>query len=111
MTLLSERRGSVGGDLFAISWRIAGAVGVPLFAAAYFTTLIDPTAPAWVPLAVILGGLAVAGAAMFFVLRGMVAANPEPPVSERARTAGRRWEAEVAERQRRREAGLPEDDE
>ena len=89
-----------GGDLFAISWRIAFAVGVPLFLAAYVTTRLDPSAPSWQSLAVILIGLAVAGLGMFFVLRGLVAGTPQ--VSEAARAAGRKWEAEAREEERQR---------
>jgi predicted exporter len=89
-----------GGDLFAISWRIAFAVGVPLFLAAYVTTRLDPSAPSWQSLAVILVGLAVAGLGMFFVLRGLIAGTPQ--VSEAARAAGRKWEAEAREEERQR---------
>lgn len=89
-----------GGDLFAISWRIAFAVGVPLFLAAYVTTRLDPSAPSWQSLAVILAGLAVAGLGMFFVLRGLIAGTPQ--VSEAARAAGRKWEAEAREEERQR---------
>ena len=89
-----------GGDLFAISWRIAFAVGVPLFLAAYVTTWLDPSAPSWQSLAVILVGLAVAGLGMFFVLRGLIAGTPQ--VSEAARAAGRKWEAEAREEERQR---------
>jgi drug/metabolite transporter (DMT)-like permease len=90
-----------GGDLFAISWRIAFAVGVPLFLAAYLTTRLDPTAPAWESLAIILIGLAAAGVGMFFVLRGL--SSGAPTVSESARAAGRKWDAEVRAEERQRE--------
>jgi predicted exporter len=90
-----------GGDLFAISWRIAFAVGVPLFLAAYLTTLLDPSAPSWESLAVILIGIAVAGLGMFFVLRGLSSGAPQ--VSDAARAAGRKWDAEVRDEERKRE--------
>jgi hypothetical protein len=90
-----------GGDLFAISWRIAFAVGVPLFLAAYLTTRLDQAAPSWQPLGIILAGLAVAGLGMFFVLRGLVAGTPV--VSEGARAAGRKWDAEARAEERQRE--------
>ncbi len=90
-----------GGDLFAISWRIAFAVGVPLFLAAYLTTRLDPTAPPWESLAIILGGIAVAGLGMFFVLRGLTGGTPQ--VSDAARAAGRKWDAEVRDEERKRE--------
>jgi len=91
-----------GGDVFAISWRIAAAVGIPLFAAAYLTTRLDPTAPPWLSLIVILVGLLVAGVGMYLVLRSLIS---EPPVvTDAARKAGRRWEAEIQDEERRREA-------
>ena len=90
-----------GGDLFAISWRIAFAVGVPLFAAAYLTTRLDPSSPSWESLTVILAGIAAAGAGMYFVLRGLSSGTPQ--VSDAARAAGRKWQAEVQADERRRE--------
>lgn len=90
-----------GGDLFAVSWRVAFAVGVPLFLAAFLTTRLDPSAPSWESLAIILVGIAVAGFGMFFVLRGLIAGTPQ--VSEAARAAGRKWDAEAREEERQRE--------
>jgi hypothetical protein len=90
-----------GGDLFAISWRIAFAVGVPLFAAAYLTTLLDRSAPSWQSLAIILVGMAAAGAGLYLVLRGLSSGTPQ--VSDAARAAGRKWDAEVRAEERQRE--------
>jgi predicted permease len=90
-----------GGDLFAISWRIAFAVGVPLFLAAYLTTRLDSSAPSWESLVIILVGIAAAGFGMFFVLRGLTAGTPQ--VSDAARAAGRKWDAEVRAEERQRE--------
>lgn len=90
-----------GGDVFAVSWRVAFAVGVPLFLAAFLTTRLDPSAPSWESLAIILVGIAVAGFGMFFVLRGLIAGTPQ--VSEAARAAGRKWDAEAREEERQRE--------
>ena len=53
----------------------------------------------------ILVGLVVAGLGMFFVLKRYIAANPQQPVSDAAREAGRKWEREIAERERKKEAG------
>jgi hypothetical protein len=38
-------------------------------------------------------------------LRRYLAANPDQPASEEAREAGRAWEREIRERERKREAG------
>jgi drug/metabolite transporter (DMT)-like permease len=90
-----------GGDLFAISWRIAFAVGVPLFLAAFLTTRLDASAPSWEPLGIILVGIAAAGLGMFFVLRGLTSGTPQ--VSDAARAAGRKWDAEVRAEERKRD--------
>jgi hypothetical protein len=54
---------------------------------------------------VILVGLAIAGLGTFFILRRYLAANPDQPASEKAREAGRVWDREIQERERKREAG------
>ena len=56
----------------------------------------------------ILLGLAVAGLGTFFVLRRYLAANPDQPASDKAREAGRAWDSEIQERERKREAGEDE---
>ena len=85
-------------------------VGIPLLAAAYIGDTLDRqlgTTPT-LGLVAILIGLAVAGLGTFFVLRRYLAANPDQPASEKAREAGRAWDLEIQERERKREAG--EDD-
>jgi len=49
--------------------------------------------------------MAVAGFGVAMMLRRYMAENPVGPVSERARQAGRHWEAEIDERERKRDAG------
>jgi F0F1-type ATP synthase assembly protein I len=98
---------SFGGDLLVIGFQIAVVVGVPLLAAAWIGDALDRnlgTAPA-LGLVSILVGLAVAGLGTFVVLRRYLAANPDQPASDKARAAGRAWEREIDERERRREAG------
>jgi hypothetical protein len=96
-----------GGDLLAIGFQIAFVVGVPLLAAAIIGDALDRnlgTAPT-LGLVSILVGLGVAGLGGFFVLRRYLAANPDQPVSDKARRAGRAWEREIQERESQREAG------
>ena len=96
-----------GGDLLAIGFQIAVVVGIPLLAAAFFGDALDRqlgTTPT-LGLVSILLGLAIAGLGTFWVLRRYLASNPDQPVSERARQAGRSWEREIQEREQRREAG------
>ena len=99
-----------GGDLLAIGFQIAFVVGVPLLAAAFIGDALDRrlgTAPV-VGLVSILAGLALAGLGAFVVLRRYLAANPDQPASDKARAAGRAWQREIEEGERRREAGEEE---
>ena len=98
---------SYGGDLLTIGFQIAIVVGIPLLVAAFVGDTLDRqlgTAPA-LGLLSILVGLGVAGVGMFYVLRRYLAANSDQPVSEKAREAGRAWDREIADRERKREAG------
>jgi hypothetical protein len=99
-----SQRGTNGfaGDLLAISWQVAAAVGIPLFGAAWLSQNV--TQDTGIQLAIVLAGLTVAGAGMFLVIRRYMSMNPVPPTSEAARKAGRAWEREIAEQEREREA-------
>ena len=94
--------GGIAGDLLAISWQVATAVGVPLFGAAWLSQNV--TQDTGIQLAIVLAGLTVAGAGMFLVIRRYMAMNPVPPTSEAAREAGRAWEREIAEQERKKAA-------
>lgn len=99
--------GSFGRDLLSVGTAVAVVVGGPLLVAAYVGDALDRqlgTTP-WLGLVSILVGLTVAGALMFAVIRRYIRLNPVPPTSDAARQAGRRWEREIEERDRRREAG------
>ena len=95
--------GGIAGDLLAITWQIAAAVAAPLFGAAWLSQKV--TEDTGIQLAIVLGGLAVAGLGMWVVLRRYLASEADEPVTERSREAGRRWEAEVREAERQRESG------
>lgn len=92
-----------GGDVLAISWQVAVAVGVPLFGAAWLSQQV--TQDTGGQLLIVTGGLAVAAGGIYLVLRRYLAANPDVPTSKTARDAGRRWEQEIMEREREKEAG------
>ena len=99
--------GSLGGDLISIGIQVALAVGVPLIVAAVAGNALDQrfgTSPA-ILLLLVLVGLGIAAVGVFLIIRRYLALNPIQPPSDSAREAGRRWEAEIEERQRRREAG------
>jgi F0F1-type ATP synthase assembly protein I len=105
---LPERgSGSYGGDLLSMGFQVAVVVGGPLLAGAVVGQKLDEmygTAPT-LGLVSILVGLVVAGLGMFFVLKRYIAANPPRPVTDAAREAGRRWEREIAEQERKKESG------
>lgn len=96
--------------MLAMGAQVAAAIAIPLLVAALAGVAIDTrlgSAP-WGLLAAILAGLVVAGSGVFLLVRAYLAANPIGPTSDQARAAGRRWEGEIAERERRREAGEEE---
>lgn len=95
--------GGIAGDLLAISWQVALAVGLPLLAAAWLAQQV--TQDTGIQLAIVLAGLAVAGVGMYVVIRRYVALNPVPPTTDAARKAGQAWEREIVERERKREDG------
>jgi F0F1-type ATP synthase assembly protein I len=104
---LPERDPSYGGDLLSMGFQVAVVVGGPLFVAAVVGQKLDErfgTAPT-LGLVSILVGLVVAGLGMFLIIKRYLALNPAQPTSDAAREAGRRWEREIAERERKKESG------
>ncbi|HKW77831.1 MAG TPA: AtpZ/AtpI family protein [Candidatus Limnocylindria bacterium] len=90
-----------------MGFQVAVVVGGPLLIAAVVGQRLDEqygTTPTW-GLVSILVGLAIAGLGMFLVIKRYIDANPQQPVSDAAREAGRRWEREIAEREAKKEAG------
>jgi hypothetical protein len=51
----------------------------------------------------------VAGVGVWSLIKRFTEENPIRPSTEQAREAGRRWEAEIRERERKRDEGEPED--
>lgn len=94
--------GGIAGDVLAISWQVAVAVGVPLFAAAWLSQQV--TQDTALQLIIVMGGLVVAGAGMYLVIRRYMATHPVPPTSAQAREAGQRWERELEAERRKKEA-------
>ena len=90
-----------------MGFQVAVVVGGPLLIAAVLGQKLDEqfgTAPT-LGVVAILVGLAVAGLGMFLVIKRYLDANPQGPVSDAAREAGRKWEREIEERERKKEAG------
>ncbi len=85
-------------------------VAVPIVVGAWLGQKLDEsagTAP-WGLLGLTFLGMAIAGIGIAYMIRRYMNENPVGPVSERAREAGRRWQAEIDERERRRDAGEDE---
>lgn len=90
-----------------MGFQVAVVVGGPLLIAAWVGQKLDDlygTAPT-LGLVAILVGLAVAGLGMFVIIRRYIARNPTPPTSEAAREAGRRWEREIQDQEKKKESG------
>jgi hypothetical protein len=90
-----------------MGFQVAVVVGGPLLIAAYVGQKLDETygtAPN-LALVAILAGLVVAGLGMFVIIKRYIALNPTPPTSDAAREAGRRWEREISDQERKKDAG------
>jgi F0F1-type ATP synthase assembly protein I len=85
-------------------------VAVPIVVGAWLGQKLDDsagTAP-WGLLGLTFLGMAIAVAGVWYVVRRYLAENPITPVSDGARRAGRSWQAEIDERERKRDAGEDE---
>ena len=90
-----------------MGFQVAVVVGGPLLVAAIVGQTLDErfgTAPN-LGLVSILVGLLVAGLGMYVVIKRYIDANPQQPVSDAAREAGRKWERETLEQERKKEVG------
>jgi len=90
-----------------MGFQVAVVVGGPLLVGAIVGQKLDEnfgTAPN-LGLVSILVGLAIAGLGMWFVIKRYIDANPQQPVSDKAREAGRKWEREITEQERKKDAG------
>lgn len=95
----------------AILGQVGIVIAVPIALGAWLGLKLDEaagTAP-WGLLGSIFAGMVVAGGGVWALIKRYTEENPIRPSSERAREAGRRWEAEVRERERRREADEQEE--
>jgi F0F1-type ATP synthase assembly protein I len=88
----------------AILGQVGVLVAVPIALGAWLGQKLDErlgTAP-WVLLGLTFAGMAIAGLGIALLIRRSAGAGIGE-VSEAAREAGRRWEAEIRERERERE--------
>lgn len=88
----------------AILGQVGLTVAVPIVLGAWLGQKLDErlgTAP-WGLLGLTFVGMAVAGLGVAMLVRRYMQENPIGPTSDAARKAGRRWEAEIEQSERRR---------
>ncbi len=89
----------------AILGQVGLTIAVPIALGAWLGTKLDAalgTSP-WGLLALIFVGMAAAGGGVALLIKRYSEENPVTPSTDRARTAGRAWQAEQDEDERRRE--------
>ena len=89
----------------AILGQVGLTIAVPIALGAWLGTNLDAalgTSP-WGLLGLIFVGMAAAGGGVALLIKRYSEENPVTPSTDRARTAGRAWQAEQDEDERRRE--------
>jgi F0F1-type ATP synthase assembly protein I len=89
----------------AILGQVGLTIAVPIALGAWLGVKLDAalgTSP-WGLLGLIFVGMAAAGGGVALLIKRYTEENPIAPSSERAREAGRKWQAEVDEEARQRE--------
>ena len=89
----------------AILGQVGLTIAVPIALGAWLGLKLDAalgTSP-WGLLGLIFLGMAAAGGGVIVLIKRFAEENPVTPSSERAREAGRTWQAETAEEERRTE--------
>jgi ATP synthase protein I len=89
----------------AILGQVGLTIAVPIALGAWLGTKLDAalgTSP-WGLLVLIFVGMAAAGGGVALLIKRYSEENPVTPSTDRARTAGRAWQAEQDEADRRRE--------
>ncbi len=91
----------------AILGQVGFTIAVPIAFGAWLGLKLDEragTSP-WGLLGLIFVGMVVAGGGVALLIKRYAEENPVTPSTERAREAGRRWQREIDEEEREREAG------
>jgi F0F1-type ATP synthase assembly protein I len=94
----------------AILGQVGLTIAIPIAAGAWLGLRIDEATGAspWGLLGSIFAGMVIAGYGVILLIKRFTDENPTTGSSERAREAGRRWDAEIRERERKRELGEDE---
>ena len=95
----------------AILGQVGITVAVPIAVGAWLGLKLDEAAGTspWGLLGLIFLGMAIAGVGVWALIKRFTEENPIRPSNERSREAGRKWEAEIRERERKREEGESEE--
>ncbi len=95
----------------AILGQVGITIAVPIALGAWLGLKLDEAAGTspWGLLGLIFLGMVIAGAGVWGLITRFAEDNPIRPSTERARKAGRAWDAEIAERERKREMGEDEE--
>ena len=90
----------------AILGQVGLTIAIPIALGAWLGLKLDEAAGTspWGLLGSIFLGMVVAGGGVVMLIKRFSDDNPITPSSERAREAGRRWDAEIRERERKRNA-------
>ena len=89
----------------AILGQVGLTIAVPIALGAWLGLKLDAalgTSP-WGLLGMIFLGMAAAGGGVVVLIKRYTEENPVTPSSDRAREAGRKWQAEAADEERRKE--------
>ena len=89
----------------AILGQVGLIIAVPIALGAWLGLKLDGAAGTspWGLLGLIFVGMAIAGGGVAMLIKRYAEENPVTPSSERAREAGRSWQAQTAEEERRRD--------
>jgi hypothetical protein len=90
----------------AILGQVGLIIAIPIAIGAWLGLKLDETAGTspWGLLGLIFVGMVVAGAGVAWSIKSFLDENPTEASSERAREAGRAWQREADEEERRRES-------
>lgn len=94
----------------AILGQVGLIIAIPIALGAWLGLKLDEatgTTP-WGLLGLIFAGMVIAGFGVAALIKRFSDENPTTASTERAREAGRRWDSEIRERERKRELGEDE---
>lgn len=94
----------------AILGQVGLTIAIPIAVGAWLGLKLDEATGAspWGLLGLIFAGMVIAGFGVAALIKRFTDENPTTASTDRAREAGRRWDSEIRERERKRELGEDE---